>query len=104
MNRPDSTAKNIPKVAEVKLVSCEFKGAHFRKKMRLWNCGVAIAEQHFFKNCGIAIAEVLPSSWGIAIADSKKSCACPPLLESKLCEYMLQCSVGKASVESQLEE
>jgi hypothetical protein len=32
-----------------------------------------------FKSCGIAMAEVLPSSCGIAIADSKKSCACPPL-------------------------
>jgi hypothetical protein len=31
------------------------------------------------KSCGIAIAEVLPSSWGIAIADLKKSCTCPPL-------------------------
>jgi hypothetical protein len=33
------------------------------------------------KSCGIVIAEVLPSSCGIAIADSKKSCACPPVKE-----------------------
>jgi hypothetical protein len=45
----------------------------------LRNYGVAVAEQHFLKSCGIAIAEVLPSSCGIAMADSKKSCACPPL-------------------------
>jgi hypothetical protein len=44
------------------------------------DCRVAVAEQHFFKSCGIAIVEVPPSSCGIAIADSKKSCVCPPLL------------------------
>jgi hypothetical protein len=47
-----------------------------------------VAEQHFFKklrncDCGIVIAEVLPSSCGIAIVDSKKSCAFPPLFNSK---------------------
>jgi hypothetical protein len=47
-------AQNMPKIAEVKLSSCGL-----RKKLRLRNCGVAIAEQHFFKSCGIAIAEVL---------------------------------------------
>jgi hypothetical protein len=75
-NSSYSTAKNIPKIAEVKLLSCGLEVADFRKKC---DCGVAVAEQHFFKSCGIAIAEVLPSSCGIAIADSKKSCACPPL-------------------------
>jgi hypothetical protein len=35
------------------------------------------------KSCGVVIAEVLPSSYGIAIADSKKSCACPPLPHTK---------------------
>ncbi len=34
------------------------------------------------KSCGIAIVEVLPSSCGIVIADSKKSCAFPPLQNS----------------------
>jgi hypothetical protein len=57
----------------------DFKVADFRKN---WNCGVAVAEQHFLKSCGIAIAEVLPSSCRIAIADSKESCACPPLWKS----------------------
>ncbi len=56
------------KIAEVKLSSCRFKVADFRKKLRLQNCGVAVAEQHFLISCGNAIAEVLPSS-----------CACPPL-------------------------
>jgi hypothetical protein len=64
MNRPDSTAENVPKIAELKLSSCGLL-----KKLRLRNCGVPVAEQHFFKSCGIAIAEVLPSSCGIAIAD-----------------------------------
>jgi hypothetical protein len=66
----------MPKIAEVKLSSCGFEVADFRKN---WDCGVAIAKQHFFKSCGIAIAEVLSSSCRIAIADSKKSYACPPL-------------------------
>jgi hypothetical protein len=58
------TAKNIPKIAEVKA-----QVADFRKNC---DCGVAVAEQRFLKSCGIAIAEVLPSSCGIAIAESKK--------------------------------
>jgi hypothetical protein len=43
---------------------------------------IAIAEGHSLKSCGIAIAEVLPSSCGVTIADSQKSCACPPLVSS----------------------
>jgi hypothetical protein len=78
MNKPDSMAKNMPEIAEVKLSSCGFKVADFQKNC---DCGVAVAEQHFLKSCGIAIAEVLPSSCGIAVADSKKSCACPPLVK-----------------------
>jgi hypothetical protein len=64
-----------------------------RRKLRKWSsqvadfrkncdCGIAelrVVEQLSFKSCGISIAEVLTSSCGIAIADSKKSCACPPL-------------------------
>jgi hypothetical protein len=72
MNRPDFMAKNAPKIAEAKLSSCGLQ--------KNCDCGIAVAEQHFFKRCGIAIAEVLPSSCGITIADSKKSCACPPLV------------------------
>jgi hypothetical protein len=34
------------------------------------------------KSCGIAIADVHPSSYAIAIADSKKSCAFPPLFKT----------------------
>jgi hypothetical protein len=66
MNKPDSMAKNMSKIAEVKLSSCGFKVADFKK-----NCNCGVAEQHFLKSCGIAIAEVLPSSCGIAVADSK---------------------------------
>jgi hypothetical protein len=46
-------------------------------------------EQHFLKSCGIAIAEVLPSSCGIAIADSKKSCACAPLVFAEVSKVTL---------------
>jgi hypothetical protein len=76
MNRPDSMAKNMPKIAEMKLSSCALEVADFRK-----NCDCGIAELQLrgnisLKSCGIAIAEVLPSSCGIAIADSKKvACA-----------------------------
>jgi hypothetical protein len=66
MNRPNSTAENVPKIAELKLSSYGLEVADFRKNCE---CGVAVAEQHFFKSCGIAVAEVLPSSCGIAIAD-----------------------------------
>jgi hypothetical protein len=64
MNRPDSTAKNVPKIAEVKLSSCGLEVADFRKNA---GCGAT-----FFLSCGIAIVEVLSSSCGITIADSKK--------------------------------
>jgi hypothetical protein len=64
------------KNAELKLSCCGLQ-----KKLRLRNCGVVVADQNFFKSCGIVIAEVLPSSCGIAIANSKKSCVCPPLLK-----------------------
>ncbi len=71
--RPDSTAKYMPKIAEIKLSSCGLEVADIRK-----NCDCGIAELRLrinisLESCGIAIA----SSWGIAIADSKKSCACP---------------------------
>jgi hypothetical protein len=46
----------------------------------LRNCGDAVAEQHSLKSCGITIAEALPSGCGVAIADSKNCCACPPLV------------------------
>jgi hypothetical protein len=64
MNRPNSTAEDVLKIAELKLSSCGLEVADFRK-----NCDCGIAEQDLFKSCGIAIAEVLPSSCGIAIAD-----------------------------------
>jgi hypothetical protein len=68
--------KNIRKIAEVKLSNCKLEVEDFSK--------IAIAEFRLrsnisLKNCGIAIAEVLPSSCGIAIADTKKL-RVPPLL------------------------
>jgi hypothetical protein len=39
MHRPDSTAKNIPKIAEMKLSSCGLEVADIRK-----NCDCGIAE------------------------------------------------------------
>jgi hypothetical protein len=77
MNRPDSTAENVPKIAELKLSSCGLEVVDFGKNC---GCGIPVAEQHFFKSCHIVIAEVLLSNCGIAIADSKKSCTCPPLV------------------------
>jgi hypothetical protein len=74
MNQPNSRAETVPKIANLKLSSCGLQ-----KKLWLRNCEVAVVEQHLFKSFGIAIAEVLPSSCGIAIADSKKSSACPRL-------------------------
>jgi hypothetical protein len=76
----------MPKNAELKLPSCELEVADFGK-----NCDCGIAELRLqsnmsLKSCGIAIAEELPSSCGIVIADSKKSCACPPLGKNNVLE------------------
>jgi hypothetical protein len=70
----------MPEIAEVKLSSCGLEVADFRINCDCGICGVAVVEQHSFKSCGVAIVKVLPSSGGIAIADSKKNCVCPPLL------------------------
>ncbi len=63
----------MPKNAELKLPNSGLEVADFRK-----NCDCGIAEVRLrsnmsLKSCRIAIAEELPSSCGIAIADSKKS-------------------------------
>jgi hypothetical protein len=65
--QPDSTAKNMPKIAKMKLSSCGLEVADIRKN---YDCG--IAELRLRSNISL-------KSCGIAIADSKKSCACPPL-------------------------
>ncbi len=67
-----STAKNMPKIAEVKLSTCGLEIADCRT-----NCDCQIAELRlrsniFFKSCWIAIAEVLPSSCETVIMDSTK--------------------------------
>jgi hypothetical protein len=76
MNRPDSTAKNMSRIAELKLSSCGLEVADCRK-----NCDCGIAELWLrsnisLKSCGIAIAEVLPSRCGVGIAvKNKVACA-----------------------------
>ncbi len=62
----------MPKIAEVKLSSCELEVADFRKKCDCGNAELQLRSNISFKSCRIAIAEVLSSSCGIAIADSKK--------------------------------
>jgi hypothetical protein len=94
-------------MAEMKLSSCGLEVADIRKN------GIAelrLRRSISLKSCGIAIAEVLPSSCGIAISDSKKSCACPPLVIS-LCAWTsavtqsaccgTQCCVGSFNFFSQ---
>jgi hypothetical protein len=59
-----SKTKNMPKIAEVKLSSCGLEVAGFRKNC---DCGVAVAEQHFFKklqncDCGLKKKLRVPTS------------------------------------------
>ncbi len=54
--QPDSTVKNMQKIAEMKLSSYGLEVADIGKN---WDCGIAVAEQHFFKklrncDCGSA--------------------------------------------------
>jgi hypothetical protein len=56
MNRPDSTAKNMPKIAEMKLSSCGLEVADSRKNC---NCGIEdlrLRSNISLKSCEIAIA------------------------------------------------
>jgi hypothetical protein len=53
MNRPDSTAENVPKIAELKLSSCGLDVADFRKN---YNCG--IAELRLWSNISSKVAEL----------------------------------------------
>jgi hypothetical protein len=74
MNLPDFMAKNMLKIAtKVRTWSCRSQ-----KKMQLRDCGVAVADRHFFKK----LRNCLPSICGIAIADSKKGSTCSPLLNT----------------------
>jgi hypothetical protein len=52
MNRPDPTAKNKPKIAELKLPSCGLEVADFRK-----NCDCGIAELRLRSNISLKVAE-----------------------------------------------
>jgi hypothetical protein len=53
MNKPDSMAKIMPKIAEVKLSSCGFKVANFKK-----NCDSGIAELRLRTNFSLKVAEL----------------------------------------------
>jgi hypothetical protein len=53
MNRPNSTAENVPKIAELKLSNCGLEVADFRKD---WNCG--IAELRLWSNISLKVAEL----------------------------------------------
>ncbi len=53
MNTPDSMAKNMPKIAEVKLSSCGFKVAYLKK-----NCDCRIAELRLRSNISLKVAEL----------------------------------------------
>jgi hypothetical protein len=62
MNRPNSTAENVPKIAELELSSCGLEVADFRKNC---NCGVAVAEHIYLKvaelrlrKCFLQVAEL----------------------------------------------
>jgi hypothetical protein len=58
IDRMDSMAKNMPKIAGVKLSTCGLKVADFRKNC---DCGIVMRSNVFsLKSCRIAIAEVLP--------------------------------------------
>ncbi len=66
----DSTAENMPKIAETKLSSCRPKKNRPKKKLRLWNCGVAVVEQHCFKklrncDCGGAFIKLQNCDCGL---------------------------------------
>jgi hypothetical protein len=50
MNRPDSTAENVSKIAELKLSSCGLEFAVFRK--------IAIAELRLRSNISLKVAEL----------------------------------------------
>jgi hypothetical protein len=53
MNRPASTGKNMPKIAELKLPSCGPEVADFRK-----HCGCGIAELRLRSNIYLKVAEL----------------------------------------------
>jgi hypothetical protein len=74
MNQPDSTAKKMLKIVEVKLSSCGFKVVDFRK-----NCDCGIAELQFRSNISQKVAELRLRNCdcGIAIVDSKKKLPVP---------------------------
>jgi hypothetical protein len=53
MNGPNSTAENVPKIAELKLSSCGLEVVNFRK-----NCDCGIAELRLRSNISLKVAEL----------------------------------------------
>jgi hypothetical protein len=77
MNRPEFTATNAPKIAEVKLSSYGLELADSKK-----NCDCGIAELR--SNISLKVAELRLWKRFLLVAElrlrtPKKSCACPPL-------------------------
>jgi hypothetical protein len=74
MNPEQIPWSKYAKIVEMKLLSCGLEIVDIRKiafaELRLWS-NISL------KSYGIAIAEVLPSSCGIAIEDSKKKLRVP---------------------------
>jgi hypothetical protein len=67
-------AKNMPKIAEVKLSTCGLEAADFRKNCY---CEIVVAEQRSFKklrNCDCEIASVKLQNYDCRL--QKKNCAC----------------------------
>ncbi len=92
----------MSKIAEVKLSSCKLEVADFRENYDRGIAELWLRSNISLKSCGIAIAEVFPSSCGIGIADSKKSCACRPLLIPHATNVNLIAECGESSMKTPL--
>jgi hypothetical protein len=64
MNQPNSTAENVPKIAELKLLSCGLEVADFRK-----NCDCGIAELRLRSNISLKFAELRLRKCFLQVAD-----------------------------------
>jgi hypothetical protein len=64
MNTPDSMAKNMLKIAEVKLSSCGFKVAYLKK-----NCDCRIAELRLRSNISLKVVELQLRKFFLQVAE-----------------------------------
>ncbi len=69
----------MPEIAEVKLSQGADLKLQTSEKIAIAELQSCSCRAHSFKSCGIAIAKVLPSSCGIAFADSEKKIVCTRL-------------------------